>query len=479
MAVTACGIPRTARGKSLFVVALIAFACAPVPSADADAPGQPPIRWVPPPGFSKEKPGLGLPQLEGVTHHILYDPVPSKANVDEGGNGRYESVRHGTYNHHQRIVLFRDECIVYWTNHSRDENGPGQRLMAKVGTFTPDQTDITWGDDETLVELSPAPMPVRRRGWAHDPEVMCEGYAASMLQLVNGRLYVRGSLMACHGWTNDVKYHGRCRKPIPEANWNDGRDHKRGFRWDLWWPLGLEFVQGWELKGHTLVPNTPLYKMADPLERVEVTPGRFKRVPPPIEPYAGARPFAEAPADMQEDVVHGKRVQFQRSPKYAPGTDKLASDGKNGLAHHTEFRRPDGKWVAVRDNLLNPEYYYAAVKENRGDDYPPAIRTDLFGQAMPVAGELPDGRVWIICNNGPRTDMYVTLSDDGVTFDKTWLLLHVDRETDGGVCKGSHGGPQYFQAVTAGPNIWVVYSIGKEQVGATKIPLRRLAKGSS
>lgn len=460
----------------MFAFVIAVHMCAPPLSANAGAPGEPPIRWVPPPGFLKEKSGLGLPQLDGVTHQILYDPLPSRANLDEGGDGRYESVRHGTYNHHQRILIFQDKCIVYWTNHSRDENGPGQRLLAKVGTFTPDRADIVWGGDETLVELSPAPMPVRRRGWTHDPESMCEGYAASTLELINGRLYVRGSLVACHGWTDDVKYHGRCRKPIPAAHWSDGRDRQRGFRWDLWWPLGMEFVQRWNLKGRSLEPDSPLYKISEPLGRVEVTPGRFKTVPAPIEPYAGARPFAEAQAEMQEDVVHGKRERFQRSPKYAPGTDKLAADGKNGLAHHTEFRRPDGRWVAVRDNLLVPEYYYATVKDNRDEDYPPAVRTDLFGQAMPVAGELPDGRPWIVCNNGPRTDMYLTLSEDGVTFDKTWLLLHVDRVAEEGVCKGSRGGPQYFQAVTVGPNIWVVYSIAKEQVGATKIPLRLLAR---
>ncbi|MCC6354997.1 MAG: hypothetical protein IT577_13995 [Verrucomicrobiae bacterium] len=461
---------RRRRARATALALDVLFGALIIGQAGASAQG--PIRWVHPPGFSKETPGLGLTQLEGVTHHVLYDPLPSKANADEGGDGRYEGVRHGTYNHHQRIVIFGDKCIVYWTNHSRDENGPGQRLLAKVGTFAPDQSDITWGGDETLVELSPAPMPVRRRGWSHDADVMREGYAAAMLQLINGRLYVRGSLVACHGWTNDVKFHGRCRKPIPATSWNDGRDTERGFRWDLWWPLGMEFVQRWKIEGGALLPDSPLYKISEAMDRIEVTPDRFKRVPPPIEPFASARPFSEAPAEMQEDVVHGRRVQFQRSPKYAPGTDKLAADGKNGLAHHTEFRRPDGRWVTVRDNLLVPEYYYAAVKESIGDDYPPAVRTDLFGQAMPVAGELPDGRPWIICNNGPRTDMYLTLSRDGVTFDRTWLLLHVDRETDGGVCKGSRGGPQYFQAVTVGPNIWVVYSIAKEQIGATRIPLR-------
>lgn len=434
-----------------------------------------PLRWLPPAEFAKGQPGLGLPQLAGVTHYLLYDPLPSKANVDEGGDGRYESLRHGTYSHHQRFVVYRDKLIVYWTHHSRDENGPGQRLLAKVGTFTADRGDVVWGGDETLVELSPPPMPVRRRGWTNDPAVMADGYASSMLQLVNGRLYVRGNVVACHGWTDDVKYHGRCREPIPAAHWSDGQDRSRGFRWDLWWPLGLEFVQGWELQDDRLVPSTALYKLSEMVGRVEVTPGRFKTVPAPLEPYASARPFSEAPQIMQEDVVHGKRVRFQRAPQYAPGTEKLAADGKHGLMHHTEFRRPDGWWVAVRDNLLEPEVYYAAAKQQRDDDYPPGVRTNLFGQAMPVAGELPDGRPWIIGNNGPRTDMFLTLSEDGKVFDRTWLLLHIDRKTDGGVCKGDHGGPQYFQALTEGPNIWVVYSIAKEQIGVTRIPLRLFA----
>ena len=92
---------------------------------------------------------------------------------------------------------------------------------------------------------------------------------------------------------------------------------------------------------------------------------------------------------------------------------------------------------------------------------------------MPVAGELPDGRPWIICNNRTRRDMYLTLSNDGRTFDRTWLLMHNPRKpSDDGMHKG--GGPQYFQAVTVNGNIWVVYSITKEQVGVSRIPLSLL-----
>lgn len=453
-------------GVILWLLGVLFPICGDVPAEE------PPIRWVPPPSFDAAKPGLGLPLLKGVTHSLLYDPLPCRGNVDEGGDGRFEGLRYGTFNHHQQIVLFEDKFIVFWTNHSRDENGPGERVLGKAGTFKPGRTEVDWGGDETLLELAPAPVALRRRKDACDPDVITETHASAALQVINGRLYVMGSLIAWHGWTDDVKYHGGPSKPIPEAHWRDGRDRKAGFQWDLWWGLGLKFVQRWKVVGRTLAPDSPLYKISEPVTQVEVTPGRFKKGAPLVEPYASARPFAEAPVEMREDIVHGKPQRFARTPKYAPGTSKLAADGKNGLAHQTEFKCPDGHWVVVRDNLVNPDYYYAAVKARPDDCYPPAVRTNLFGHAMPVAGELSDGRPWIICNSRNRQNMYITLSDDGIVFDKTWLLLHAVRQTDGGMHKG--GGPQYFQAVTVDDNIWVVYSIGKEQIGVTRVPIRGL-----
>lgn len=432
-----------------------------------------PITWHPPKTFNPETPGLGLPPLAGVEHTLLYDPLPSRCELDYGGNGAYESLRHGTYSHHPQIVLFENQFIVYWTQHSRDENGPGQRILAKVGTFNDERTDIVWGGDETLYEIASAPVPVRRKHWDHDPDLIYETYAHGTLKLVNGRLYVKGMLSACHGWTDDVQYHGFPGAPLPPEHWFDGRDVSKGVRFDIWWDMGCHFVQEWRLDCGKLVAASPLYKRNEPVTRVEVAVGRFKEAVPVIEPYASALPFDRAPERMRLDVLDGKPVPFERLPKYAPGTWKLTDDGTNGLAHHTEFRRPDGSWVAIRDNLCRPGYYYAAEKALQDDDYPPAVRTNLFGHAMPVAGELPDGRPWIICNNQSRRDMYLTLSNDGRTFDRTWLLMHNPRRaSDDGMHKG--GGPQYFQAVTVNGNIWVVYSITKEQVGVCRIPLSPL-----
>jgi hypothetical protein len=467
---------------TIVTIGLVLFSWTPqsLSGAQHDENGQPtikaPIRWLCPKTFDPNVPGLALAKLEGITNYLIYDPKPCRGNLDEGGDGKYESLLHGTYSHHPQIVLYKDKFIVTWTNHSRDENGPGQRVLAKVGTFNPKRTDIDWGNDETLVELAPPPVPVRRRPWTNDPNLIYEVYTLGSLNVINNRLYFKGFLIASHGWTDDVKYHGVADKPIPAEHWREGANWDKGEKtFDIWWNIGLDFAQRWNVQGKTLVPDSNLYKMNEPLHQVEVTPGRFKKVLSPLEPYASARSFEQAPKDMRQDVLHGNPKQFTtQAPKYAPGTEKLAADGKNGLAHWTQFKRPDGKWVVIRDNLINPGYYYAALKETQDENYPPAVRTNLYGGAMPVAGELPNGQPWIICNNPSREDMYITLSTDGIVFDKTWLLMHDDRKPDGGLFKGP--GPQYFTAVTIGENIWVAYSIAKERVGVTKIPIRLLTK---
>jgi len=72
------------------------------------------ITWHPPETFNPEMPGLGLPPLAGVEHTLFYDPLPSRCNLDDGGDGTYESLRHGTYSHHPQIVLFEIPFIAYW-----------------------------------------------------------------------------------------------------------------------------------------------------------------------------------------------------------------------------------------------------------------------------------------------------------------------------------------------------------------------------
>ena len=68
----------------------------------------------------------------------------------------------------------------------------------------------------------------------------------------------------------------------------------------------------------------------------------------------------------------------------------------------------------------------------------------------------------------------LALSEDGVTFDRTWLVLHINEPWVEGFAKSARGGPQYPHVLTIGDALWVFYSIGKEQIGATRIPFSSL-----
>ena len=444
-----------------------------------------PLQWIPPETFQNEAPGLGFPVLEGCEHTVIYDPLPCHANVNEGGDGRYESLRHGTYSHGPNITLFEDKFIVQWYHHSRDEDAAGTCWIAKVGTFADaSMSAVQWGGIETMADIVPQAAPLRHREWHYDPELIDGVCARGGLRLINGRLYVIGNLSATHGFLNDrcVQPSPGPGRPIPAANWceklegadwRERRNSKGGPWGDVYWDMGGRYVRRWRLDDNrtTLIPDSPMYVMKEPVTSLEVTPGRVKRIIPLIEPYTSALPFAQAPADFQDDVLHGKAVCFRRSPKYASALAGMqAADGNHGLAHNTVFKRPDGKWVVLRDNLRRMGHYYAAVKDNEDDCFPLAIETNLPGAAMPAAGELPNGWVWVLGNKRGRREMYLALSRDGIVFDRTWSILTLDGTPEPGSI-GKAGGPQYFHAIVLGDNIWVTYSITKMQIGVTRIPI--------
>jgi hypothetical protein len=458
-------------GVFLMMAVAVFFAAA---STQAQAV-EPPFRWAPPATFNPNTPGLGLPSLPGLKTTTLFTPKPSNAAVDTGGSGQYEGVQYGTFNHSATLALYQDKVIVYWYNHDQDEDAPGQRILAKVGTFNADRTDINWGGNETLVELAGPSGLVRRKSLTSDPNVITEAATNGDLQIINGRIYVMARLGAADGWSNDPAYGTWVTAPVPASKWSDVKTSS--YRYDVYHDLGRT-VQQWDIQGSTLHPVSPVYKTEDFVQQVEVTPGRFKQVPSPLAPYTGALPFASSPAMIQSDIVDGTPESFLRYPNYAAGTWNLTTDGTNGLAHYTEFQRPDGTWVVVRDNLVNPTHYYAADKANLTDFYPSGVETNLFGAAQPTSGELPDGRPWIICNDQSRQDMYMTLSKDGRVFDKTWLLQHNNYvPIEDGI--GKTGGAQYFQSVTVGDYIWVVYDIDKESIAVTRVPIQSLPEPSA
>jgi hypothetical protein len=374
-------------------------------------------------------------------------------------------------------VKYQDWIIVTWTSHLVDENGPGQRLLARLGRLS-DNGDVDWSDQ--VVELAAPPVAMKPRGTGTNPDYIDGPYIVGRLNIVGGKLYFKGSVRAYDGWADEARFNGDQTQPIPAEHYGLELDRAKNFKYAMRRDLNMRFIQSWDIGQGQLVPTSPVYLVVPMVESVEVTPGKHKPVVALNRVYREAEPIENAPKAIQEAYHAEPDMVFERSVNYPPGTAHLAADGHNALAHWAEYRRPDGTWVVVRDNLDHRGCYYAATKTRAEDHYPPAVRTNLFGDVDPEAGELPDGSVWLIGNDYPRVHFYITVSKDGIHFDRTWLLYKARVPIRPGLGKTGHpNGPQYPQTLLHGDKLMVFYSIGKQRIGMSVVPIDRLMKPSA
>ena len=466
------------RATRIVVATAVVLLAAPgLRAAPAEAKPVSPVHWLKPDGFDPGKPKLGLPELKGVEHTVVYSPKHSGACLGQGGNGKYESVFHGTYNHRVVRVLLDNAIILAWANHAVIEAGYGERSLGRLGLFNEDFSKIDWGGPDSVVEFSPPAVPVDVRKEAHDPELVREVRGLANLHVINNKLYVETRFHLHHGFSDLVRFGGRGfgDAPPPAANFSHAKDDAKGFIYMTRVTTDCRMWRRWKVDGHRLVPDTSMYRQGTMPEEIEVAEGLVKRIVAIQEPYCSALPLADAPADFIEDVTRGKRVSFDYpGRKWDSAKARVATvDDSNGLCHFTQFQRPDGKWVSIRDNLKRAGTYYAALKDGLDDYYPPGIKSNLPGDNQPVAGELPNGWVWFAGRPGRGNDIYLTVSEDGLRFTQTWSLLTYRgaRDVPEGYRKLGMG---YPRADRIGDTIWIVYSLSKCKVGVTSISIPSL-----
>ena len=440
-----------------------------------------PIRWVVPEGFDPREPGLGLPEMKEAEHVELMHALRSKAPADEGGSGRYESVCHGSWNHNTGVFVYQDRLLATWHNHALDENGPGSRTLARVGKILNDRGDVDWGADDNIIELAPAAVPVRRRLLVSDADAVRDAQAKGGFRIVDDRLIFCGRLSALHGVTTRLPRNIPAGEVLAPEAYAHARTPQMANASFAVWNLDFPFYQEWGIKDDRFQPLSPIYKEHELADSLQMTTEMRLPLEPLVPPYSNAPLLAQAPADFQELVRKANAQGAASSPSgYEPGTSHLTQDGTNGLVHGAYFKRPDGSMVAVRENqkpTVQP-FYYASEKPDAESFYPPALRTNVYGAADPAAGALPDGTAYILGNSPNRSNMYLTVSKDGRVFDRSWLLLYrrVSDYTPGAMKTqgGSGSGPQYFRPVVIGQSLWIIYSLSKEHMGATRVPLNVL-----
>lgn len=153
-------------------------------------------------------------------------------------------------------------------------------------------------------------------------------------------------------------------------------------------------------------------------------------------------------------------------------------DRKNyGYTEPSFYHRPDGTLVASLRNYSG--FLYSTFSQDNGETWSPPTRTNYFDStARTSAGNLPNGTAFLINNampkRGNRSLLTLGLSEDGVVFDRAWIVRgEPTKMRHPGRSKAN--GWQYPHAISWKGSFFVAYSINKEDVAVTRISLEDLA----
>ena len=167
---------------------------------------------------------------------------------------------------------------------------------------------------------------------------------------------------------------------------------------------------------------------------------------------------------------------YQNLPRDISGA---AAEHEKRLSREIEpslFRRADGCLVMVfRDEELSFRQI-ATESCDRGETWSTPVLTDMpDSRAKQSAGNLPGGTAYLVNapnRDRPRIPLAVTLSDDGRTFDRSFLLRgqgdlqHLRFE-------GQYKRPGYHypKSVVWNGHLYVAYAANKEDVQVTRVPV--------
>ena len=167
--------------------------------------------------------------------------------------------------------------------------------------------------------------------------------------------------------------------------------------------------------------------------------------------------------DSLDGVTGWRKAGFQATP-YKTQTRELEP---------SLFQRK-GELVMVFRDQASSFRKLASVSRDNGETWTKAVETDFpDSRSKQCAGNLPDGTAFLIGNPAGAKDRSVlalALSRDGRTFDRAFLL---GRDPAPGRYEGKAKTPgfSYPKALVHGDTLYVAYSINKEDIAITRLPL--------
>jgi len=160
-----------------------------------------------------------------------------------------------------------------------------------------------------------------------------------------------------------------------------------------------------------------------------------------------------------------------------PNGDKLHSFGKAFCFFH----RKDGTLVGI----CKRGYATLSVDDGQSWSLPVVPKGLVTGMAKAWAQKTPDGRYAMIYNphHRHRYPLVITTSDDGITF-RNMRLVHGEEPPPRYRGDNKNTGAQYVRGITEwggdapwldNSAIWVIYSINKEDIWVSRIPVPTVA----
>jgi hypothetical protein len=148
------------------------------------------------------------------------------------------------------------------------------------------------------------------------------------------------------------------------------------------------------------------------------------------------------------------------------------------------FLRSDNVPVMVFRDQNSTNRVWASSSTDRGKTWPTAVQTDMpDGRSKQCAGNLPDKTAYLVNNPvtaNRRSPLGITLSKDGKTFDKAFVIRKggTDLPAQRYPGKAKTLGYSYPKATIWNGYLYVSYSTNKEDAQYTRIPLSSLQLNS-
>jgi hypothetical protein len=347
------------------------------------------------------------------------------------------------YNHHHQLASLDGRLFAAWSTADVHEDSPGQRMMLAVS----DDEGETWSDARPLIDRKPgkvAEAVLTSTGLhVHDGRMMAYwGYFQ----------YTEEGLEALYRQTTGI-----CGRADTSIVWHH----------DVFTGISVSDDGGdtWHDEGR--IDNITSY-----ISPHKLASGRL------VLPGNNWYPWTDDPYGIEGWTVAA-----------LPGLPEGYIDDPQGIwvameARGSEFSCNEGSCFQTDDGVVHMmirselDRLVVAESHDNGVTYSEPILTDFTDcHSRFHFGRLPDGRYFATSTPDPesyRTPLILATSDDGVRFDRHYVLgAEPDRPPRAvGIQKfGRYGYPSYH---IVGDTMFVIYSIAKEDIAVTRLPLKAL-----